>query len=74
MSVNGLKLCPLLKEPCIQDGCTLWVQVQAMAMGPLGIAQMTPVNMCGFIAHLMVAGSPKPPAPINIPLKSKLGL
>jgi hypothetical protein len=77
MAENTKKDCPFWKEPCREDKCNLWVQVQVGMVSPLGtVMGAKAVNMCVFPALLMVMGTPRPStqqitgAPgINIDLK-----
>ena len=57
---DSRKLCGFDKEPCIEDKCMLWVQVQVGTLTPGGIVAGQAVSMCVFPAIMMAVGSPKP--------------
>jgi len=68
---NERKTCPFRDQPCIEDKCVLWTQIQIGIVSTLGVVSGTkPESMCVFPALLMVMGTPRPtPQQINFGLK-----
>jgi hypothetical protein len=58
------KVCGFDKKPCIRDKCNFWVEIGVAGPGMIAPQKQ---GMCVFRALLIIAGSPKPQMPGNVP-------
>jgi hypothetical protein len=63
---NKIKRCPFRDGKCLQDGCTLWGQVNTVRPGPLGgPGKPQQVEGCIFNLLVLLTASPRPVVVVN---------